>query len=273
MSNLQPQFQYALVEDILYSCVSEKYRDLQSFIPDHVVGYIISGQMELFQNGRTYFLNPGEMGFMKRNQLIKVIKHPGENGEPFSSISIFMNQEILRDFCIEYQTKADGVYTGEPMKQYPNQVGLISLFASLIPYFTQNIPLVKSLAALKVKEAILTLLQVDPELKNILFDFNKPGKIDLEEFMNQNYAYNVPIKRFAQLTGKSLATFKRDFEKIFHLPPNRWLQQKRLQEAHYLIGQKNRKPSDVYLEVGFENLSHFSFSFKKAFGYNPSTLV
>jgi AraC-like DNA-binding protein len=28
--------------------------------------------------------------------------------------------------------------------------------------------------------------------------------------------------------------------------------------------------SDVYLDVGFENLSHFSFAFKKQFGYSPT---
>jgi AraC-like DNA-binding protein len=31
-----------------------------------------------------------------------------------------------------------------------------------------------------------------------------------------------------------------------------------------------KKPSDVYLEVGFEDLSHFSFAFKKEFGKAPS---
>jgi len=34
-----------------------------------------------------------------------------------------------------------------------------------------------------------------------------------------------------------------------------------------------RKPSDVYLDVGFEDLSHFSFAFKKHFGYNPSRIT
>ena len=47
---------------------------------------------------------------------------------------------------------------------------------------------------------------------------------------------------------------------------------KRLEEAHFLIKQKNQHPSSVYLDVGFENMSHFSFSFKKLFGYNPSSV-
>lgn len=69
--------------------------------------------------------------------------------------------------------------------------------------------------------------------------FSEPGKINLEAYMNQNYKFNVDINRFAYLTGRSLATFKRDFEKIFHIPPNRWLQQKRLDDAYYLIKEKN----------------------------------
>ena len=88
--------------------------------------------------------------------------------------------------------------------------------------------------------------------------------------MNRNFAFNVEMKQFAYLTGRSLATFKRDFEKIFHASPGRWLQQRRLEQAYYLIKEKGRRPSDVYLEVGFEDLSHFSFAFKKEFGKAPS---
>jgi len=47
----------------------------------------------------------------------------------------------------------------------------------------------------------------------------------------------------------------------------------RLKNAHYLIEEKHQKPSEVYLEAGFENLSHFSRSFKEYFGYPPSTLT
>ncbi|WP_255459146.1 helix-turn-helix domain-containing protein [Mucilaginibacter lacusdianchii] len=38
------------------------------------------------------------------------------------------------------------------------------------------------------------------------------------------------------------------------------------------MSKQKQRPSDVYLEVGFENLSHFSFSFRKLFGMTPSEL-
>jgi len=126
------------------------------------------------------------------------------------------------------------------------------------------------LIALKLKEAILLLLKVNPEMKDILFDFSEPEKIDLEAFMNRNFHFNVDLSRFAYLTGRSLTTFKRDFEKLFHLTPSRWLQQRRLQEAYYLIKEKGKAASDIYLDLGFEDLSHFSFAFKKQFGAPPT---
>jgi AraC-like DNA-binding protein len=115
-------------------------------------------------------------------------------------------------------------------------------------------------------------METKPELGDILFDFSEPGKIDLKAFMNNNFHFKVDLQRFAYLTGRSLSTFKRDFEKIFSTTPNKWLQQKRLEEARYLLS-RGKTVSDVYIEVGFENLSHFSFAFKKAFGKAPSQLV
>jgi len=67
--------------------------------------------------------------------------------------------------------------------------------------------------------------------------------------------------------------FSRDFKKTFHTTPQKWITKKRLELAHYNLAQKNKKPIDVYFEVGFENLSHFSYAFKKQYGYAPSKLI
>nr|WP_255547627.1 AraC family transcriptional regulator [Mucilaginibacter sp. dw_454] len=80
------------------------------------------------------------------------------------------------------------------------------------------------------------------------------------------------MDKFGYLTGRSLTTFKRDFKKAFYTTPQKWLTQKRLELAHYQLAEKKRKAADIYLEVGFENLSHFSYAFKKRFGYPPSVL-
>src|ERR1035437_6647051 len=128
-------------------------------------------------------------------------------------------------------------------------------------------------ADVKREELLIILLQEQPELAGLFFDYGIPQKINIEEFMNRNFKFNVTIERFAYLTGRSLSAFKRDFKAIFNETPSRWLVQKRLQEAYFLIDKKNEKPTEIYLDLGFEALSHFSFAFKKLFGLTPSQLT
>lgn len=71
-------------------------------------------------------------------------------------------------------------------------------------------------------------------------------------------------------TGRSLATFKRDFAKVSELTPQRWLIRRRLEAAHDLIHSGNKKVSEVCFDVGFKNLSHFSKIYKEAYGVAPT---
>jgi AraC-like DNA-binding protein len=147
-----------------------------------------------------------------------------------------------------------------------------SYIDSLAPYQQDGLEINSELQDVKIREGILVLLQCHPELKDSLFDFSEPGKIDLKGFMEKNFHFNVHLQRFAYLSGRSLATFKRDFEKVFNNSPSRWLLQRRLHEAYYQIKEKGRPVSEVYLELGFEDLSHFSFAFKNKYGTAPSKL-
>ena len=173
---------------------------------------------------------------------------------------------------MEYGLSSDGKYSGLPVINLKKTKILENYFSSLIGYQQTNNFEDGQIVELKIKEGLLLLMQSNPKIKNILFDFADPFKIDLEAFMNRNYHFNVHLERFAYLTGRSLATFKRDFEKTFGTTPRRWLQQKRLSEAHYLISKKGEKASHIYLDLGFENLSHFSYAYKKMYGHGPSLL-
>jgi AraC-like DNA-binding protein len=149
---------------------------------------------------------------------------------------------------------------------------LQSCLASLIPYFEiKDLP--EDIASLKITEAISILRANAPDIDHVLANFEEPGKIDLASYMERNFMFNLPLEKFGYLTGRSLTTFKRDFSKVFDPTPQRWLTQKRLELAHYQLMEKKKKPVDICYEVGFENLSHFSYAFKKHFGYPPTDLT
>jgi AraC-like DNA-binding protein len=260
---------YTQVNNLLFSCFCEKQRGHEQFVPEHSLGYIIAGEIQLQTNDGIRILKEGSIGIIRRNHLIKSVKIPPPGGD-FLSINIFLSQDFLRRYSAENKLAEASRYTGDPLRPVSEDPFIKGYFDSLLPWFNSAEQMPGLLADLKTKEAVELLLRMEPDFYEFLFDFSEPYKIDLEDYMNRHYMFNVPMIRFASLTGRSLASFKRDFEKIFQTSPGQWLQQKRLSEAYYLIREKGRKPSDVYLDVGFENLSHFSYSFKKAFGMAPS---
>ncbi len=240
----------------------------EAFVSNHIFSYIISGMHDIWVGDKRYSFKPGDYRFFRRNQLTRYIKKTA--GEGFRSVTIHLDQNTLKSISQEYQLFADFPYLGEDVLLLKPSPYLEKYIDSLDPYIHADDELRERMVQLKARELVLILLETDPSLKNVLFDFSQPGKIDLEGFMNKHYRYNVGIDRFAFLTGRSISGFKRDFAKHYGMTPGRWLVSKRLQEAHYLIEEKAKRPSDIYLEIGFNDLSHFSFAYKKAFGNAPT---
>ncbi len=257
--------------DIVYSCYHKVSRKGENFVAQHTISYQMSGSFVLADNKDKYIANPGDFHLIRKNQLVKFAKIPPPNGT-CESLNIYLSDENLKNFAQEYQLQSEHVTKANVLVKIDVNSVLENFIASLRTLLTSNLN-TKSLTDLKIKELLLILLQTKPELKNILFDFSEPHKIDLEAFMNQNYRYNVNLERFARLTGRSLATFKRDFEKIFQTSPHQWMLKKRLDEAHYLLKEEKKSASDIFVDLGFEDLSHFSSAFKKQFGYSPKSLA
>lgn len=255
---------------IQYSCYFTRSSGGEQFVPEHAISFIASGNIELNDGNNKFTFNTGDLYFCRRNSLMKYTKHPPEGGE-FRSVSIFFDQETLRNFSMEFGHSSEKQEQAPAFLQLPSASLLHGYMSSLTAYesiFQQKND--HELILLKQKEAILLLIKSDPKIANILFDFSDPGKIDLEAFMARNYHFNVALNKFAYLTGRSLSTFKRDFERIFHTTPSKWLLKRRLQEAYYLIKEQQKMASEIYLSLGFEDLSHFSYAFKKQFGTAPS---
>ncbi len=258
-------------DSIVYSLDTDKQTEYNNLLAESVLLLQLSGEMTFETSSERITATSGDVYLVKKHQFIKTTKTP-KNNEYYKALMFVLKEDTLREYALEKQLETSVKYQGKSNILMPDSSYLKGFFNSLIPY-TQNAKNIDHpLSVLKVKEAIELLLLLKPDLRYFLFDFSEPHKVDLEKFMHTNFKFNVPIDNFARLTGRSLAGFKRDFNKIFGMPPRHWLQHKRLSEAHFQITRENKKPSSVYLELGFENFSHFSFVFKKQFGYSPKDI-
>lgn len=239
----------------------------------HMLVWFISGETRIIQADATYTFNAGDIFLIPRNQLATVINYP-KDGLPHKTVAMHLTKERLKDFYAKY--KAVTVGRTQPLHKihtFSKHPLLESFLASVIPYFDLGDNLPPDIAGIKIEEAISILRSIDKNMDGLLANFEEPGKINLAEFMERHYMFNMTLDRFGYLTGRSLATFRRDFKRAFNTTPQKWLTEKRLELAHYEIAEKQRKPIDVYVEAGFENLSHFSYAFKTRFGYSPNVLL
>ncbi|MCE7055194.1 helix-turn-helix domain-containing protein [Algoriphagus sp. AGSA1] len=257
-----------ITDDIKLSCYEDKFFKSDIMFDHHMLVWFISGETKIVQADATYLFKKGDIFLIPRNQLATIINYP-KDGRPHKSVVMHLSTERLRGFYAKLDIKPRT--EEQRILRYSDHPLLESCLSSLLPYFEME-ELPDEIAALKITEAISILRSIDQRIDHVLANFEEPGKIDLITYMEKNFMFNLPLEKFGYLTGRSLTTFKRDFGKAFNTTPQRWLTQKRLELAHYHFVEKKKKPIEVCYEVGFENLSHFSFAFKKHFGYPPSSL-
>ena len=256
---------------VFLSGTVEKEYTWEHISPQHIIVFIYSGEMTLSYGRNTLSFKAGNTVLVPKNQLIRVVKSPAD-GQPFKAVSMFMPEVELRKFYVDrpvLESLDESIAKQRPIKSHPL---LDSFFKSMFSYFDMGDELPEKLVAIKIQEALTIIDEVDKRASAILGTFNEIGKVDLEKYMEEHYMYNLPLEKFAFLTGRSLTTFKSDFKKIFKTTPGKWLTEKRLNLAHHKLTTEKLRATEVYLAAGFENLSHFSFAFKKAFGYSPSNI-
>lgn len=258
-------------ESVIFSCFLPGENIQERRLANHSLILVCNGQIDIEDGASTVSVCKGEYVFIKRDCKIRIHKH--SDGEiPYSAMSVRFKRPALR----EYYRELDNSSLPKDARRFRNSaikldsnLYLDSLFSSLRPFLESNERPAQEFIQMKFREALECLLRTNPKFYPTLFDFNEAWKIDLLKFMEENYTEDLTMEEFAAYTGRSLATFKRDFAKISPLSPQKWLIEHRLEKARQLLAE-GKSVSATYVSVGFKNRSHFTKTFTEKFGCSPS---
>ena len=217
--------------------------------------------------------NPDRGIFMKCGNFIfePIVQ---ENAGPTKLIAIHFHPEVLKELFKDNPPKFL-LNSSKEVKEsiaYVNSDEIISHYMKSIALLFDNPQLAEEgILELKLKEIILILSKVDSSgVNQILSNLFNPTTVVFKDVIEAHLYSTLSIEDLASLTHSSLTSFKRKFKEVYETSPANYIKNKRLEKASQLLIVSDASISDISFECAFNDLAHFSNSFKTKFNLTPS---
>lgn len=186
----------------------------------------------------------------------------------------FFSEKKLTEFLSKYTNDVKPYKEEVPYFVIENDDYIASFINSLSSNTFLNHNYSDALLVLKFEEIMLYLLnKYGDEFEYYLHSLISNEVSPFKKIVESNVHSNLKLEEIAFLCNMSLSTFKRHFTSEYNEAPGKWLQDKRLQKAKELLQAGELKASDIYLDIGYNNLSNFSIAFKNKFGISPTDVL
>ena len=244
------------------------------------IGYVLSGTKYIYYNdccvpikeGEVFVLDPG-FHYEENNV--------GKSGS-FESILFFLSAEMVQrsifglnlnyglSFVSRHSCRNCSTYNFVSSEA---DAALRNFFLS-IDLSLRNSGLLHNDVGQRIKLNELIYLILSGEDNCIKRRVLRSSDVLSNQFINiiyENLFNDVSVEELAELTNRSLTSFKKEFKRIFNMPPHRWIIEQRLNRARIMLTSTNRTVSEIGTECGFSNISHFIKLFKCRYNATPAT--
>lgn len=234
----------------------------------NLICFIQQGQKEVYTTNCNTWLNEQQLFLLPAGSVL--MSESIAKDDRFKSLLIFFSDKFLVDFCMKYNVEAEhkNPQKGEIMALEKDAfIGNYASSLQLLPAI-QNDHLLQSV---KLEELLLYMLRNWPNKMNFFIGdalLPKP-QLKMKQTVLHNIDKTLSVEEIAFLCSMSLSTFKRHFSEIFKTSPKKYFTEHRMKKAKLML-KRGERPSDIFWQLGYEDLSAFSSEFKKHFAISPS---
>jgi len=236
------------------------------------ISFILSGQKELYRGAECTLVTEHEAVLIPDGNAI--IAERKLNAQQYSSLVIFFPAELAQKFIVRYAKQNDCQHQPAPAEKdaflkFSQTPYLTEYLNGLIHLIDKQLVVPPALLKHKLEELFLILAEDFPtQFFGIFKPLTSDGNHQLRQIVENNILKNLSLNELAFLANRSLATFKRDFEKEYGISPGKYIRERKLDIARHELTE-GCALNDIYLQLGYENASNFSSAFKKRFGQTP----
>lgn len=258
---------------ILHKKIDEAVLGKEGYVSTHAITLVLQGVLKVEDDeGHVTMVEKDQLVFVPKGLYWITDKLP-DNGH-FECIVFFFDEELIANFInsTNLQLKKDKQI--KPLLfTYTKEIKIFT--ESLLQLYSNKDVAHRKLTKPKLFE-LLHLISVSRQnncFLHALSTLSNRERKSLHEFMNANFSKPLGIEDYAYLTGRSLSSFRRDFIAQFGISPKQWVIDKRLEKAALLLSSGYTNISQVAMETGYENISHFIKAFHKKYGTPPKQFL
>jgi AraC-like DNA-binding protein len=251
-----------------YRTSKECFKQMVS-LQQNTFSFLIEGRKEVFSDKTSVSIEKSSFLLMKKGHCLMTEKLPN-TARNYRSILLFFSTESLIEFTQKHRIKNLKSYDQKSIHSFEYDDFLQTFVNALVDISKLNPKIQTKLLDVKFEELMIYLL----ETRGSDFIFSLISNVDsqLQNFIDiieTNKLNKLTVKELAFLSNMSVSKFKREFQKQFKNSPSKWFQDKRLEHSAFLLKVQSQRPSDIFEEIGYENLSNFIQAFKTKFGITP----
>ena len=261
---------FAGSSSLYYKCLKQDLLDVEFYSHLPCLVYIESGQ-EVLTNSDNHQLELDENSAVLLPKGMHLHSDFVKSTDSLRAFLVFLDYNLISEFLISipYQKKSQSrlkkIHCDQSIRHYFQSILLLKENAS---------PCLSYMNA-KLLELLHLLAMADNDFASLLYQMSQEEgstRRNLQRLLSSSDVLGLSINDIANLSGRSLSSFSRDFKRFYDTTPKKWLQEKRLQKANELLINTDFSVTHIANELGYDNVSHFIKAFKAQYKVTPKQL-
>ncbi|WKK80034.1 AraC family transcriptional regulator [Marivirga arenosa] len=260
----------------------QKAEDVKLVFNDFVFTSMLRGKKIMhLENKESFEYLPGESVIVGPNEIMEIDFPEAKEDQPTQCIALAISQHLI-DFTLEMlNEKHPKVLDQEKWEIDPsvhhiiNNQELINTVNRIIKISKSENSVTKDLYIdLAMKEMIIRLMQTQARhvfTSSIQTLSNHHPLAYAIEIIQSKITEKIDFDKLANAACMSRASFFKKFKETFGYTPGQYVLSERIKLAKQWLKKSNCSITEACFNSGFENLSHFTSTFKKETGLSPSS--
>lgn len=234
--------------------------------------YVYEGPLYLTIDNQDYIGHAGDIFIVNTKEIHKM--HVQDMNVRYGTLLFPLNSLLFQETDESTRKYLQPLYTGDMM--FSHTIGnselsetLFSIIAEIVRLNREKVPAYRFGTKALLLQILFLLFNNHMELRNRKSPKNSTLNRDIISYISEHYTTDLTLMEIAAKFHMSYKYFSRYFKNTFNTTLSDYIMKLRLERAELLLSSSELSITEISLQTGFNNISFFIRSFKKAYGMTP----